>query len=943
VFNELEAYYYDSGSGSYVDAALTSTVTASKAPDYNPLSNFIDGVLSTYVVVGSGTQWIKCQFTATRTIPYLILQMYYADGRTFHNVKIEYSTDDVTYTTLYNTAQAGEKPEKVGGMMLMKYAGMAADTTNTIGHVTAARAAGLKIGFTWFNCPNYYDSTNGWLSSVANAETQATTFYNYIVAVTGSANDIGDIMPMFDFENANGSIYPAMTNDQAFDFIEAFLGKFKQLSKRQCILYTAFYCVDNLTVEPQELYHSTKGGIGAKCPLMLACYSTSYPSSGFMAFGIFANNKWTNWQYQSSGSHGAEWGVNSTNIDLDVLEGDLYTILKPSQVTGLTATVGDTQIILHWTASPDTDKQSYFIYKDGVYLSYIAATTTTFTATGLTNGTSYSFQVAVVDFWETGNLSTAATATPAIVAGSISSSITCYANVTGNFGEIITVKRTGMHNGATKMFQFGSNLYILTGTEYLVYDGSTVKTVAGYVPLLAVGVPPAGGTGTVTGDGLGRIFEELNILTGSKHETFSPNGTSADFYILEQAVTSIDYVKKNGITLTLTTDYTVDLTLGKIHFVVIPVTGTPSNVDIGWTKGTGQRTLIENCLYEMDYSGQTDSRVFLWGNTNFKNRRFWSGLANGVPSAEYFESNSYDDLGTGEYAITDIIKQLDRQKIFFELGGGAMYSYYSSTTDVIGNVIVSFPVFELNENIGNMAFGQVQVVADVPYTINNGVYAWQNSTVRDQTNSKLISQRVQQSLNTVDLTKAITYNWQEQKEYWLCIGSIVWVHNYFNDTWYKFDNITASYFLVVDGQMYYGAEGSIYRFNENLRSDNNTAMNINWTMAFYDFGADWRLKFMNKAWISINPNYRSYLTIKYITNNDGVSDSQIVEFNVITFTHLDFAHFSFRTSYNPQPYALELTAQQFVYFKFVVEKLDTDTTVTILSINMLARLGGKVQ
>jgi len=54
----------------------------------------------------------------------------------------------------------------------------------------------------------------------------------------------------------------------------------------------------------------------------------------------------------------------------------------------------------------------------------------------------------------------------------------------------------------------------------------------------------------------------------------------------------------------LTTDYTVDLTLGKIHFVVIPVTGTPSNVDIGWTKGTGQRTLIENCLYEMDYSGQ---------------------------------------------------------------------------------------------------------------------------------------------------------------------------------------------------------------------------------------------------------------------------------------------------------------------------------------------------
>jgi hypothetical protein len=941
VFNELHAFE------NQTERATGKTVTASAVPLLGALSLFVDNDLTTYTVIGDNTQWIKVDLGASYNLTRVLLQMYYTDGRTFHNKKIEYSTDDVNWTTLYDATQAGELPEKLGGMQIYKYAGMSPDVECTPTHIAAARAAGLKIGLYWYKTPNYYDSANGWLNSVAHAELEAQQFYNYVIAATGSSTDFGDLFPMLDFEDGNGNIYPSMTNDSAFDFVEAFVNKFKALTGRQVQLYTALYTIDNLgTSGANSLYHSVKGGIGAKCPLYLSAISTTYPNTDYTAFGIFTDNKWTNWQFNFYNGLAATWGCSTsstTDIDLDVLEGALDTLMPPSTPTGLAATIADSSIVLNWSASPDSDKKSFNIYKDGVYIDFVSAATLTYTAIGLVNGTSYAFNIQGVDNWENGLKSATVNAIPALVASSIGGNIICEAIVTGNLGNVLKVKRSGMNNAATKMFQFGENLYILTGTEYLKYDGTTCSTVTGYVPLLAIGVPPSGGTGTVEGDGKGRLFEQLNVLTGSKHETFSPDAIAHDYYLLETGITSVDHVYLNGTPLTLTTDYTVNLVTGVVHTVAVIATGNPSGLDIYWTKGVGQRTLITNCRFEMDYSGQTDSRVFLWGNTALKNRRFWSGLANGIPSCEYFEANSYDDLGTGEYAISDIVKQLDRQKIFFEHGGGTMYSYYASTIDVIGNVLVTFPAFELNENISNEAFGQVQIINDRPFTLNKGIYSWQPSTVRDQTNATLISQRVQSSLNTEDLSLAITYNWQEQKEYWLNIGSTVWVYNYLNDTWYKYTDITASCFLVINEQLYFGSEASIQKFTEGNRSDNGSPINVYWEMGFYDFGVNWRVKFMNKAWVGINSSYRTMLDLQYVTNNDGASEVQTISFNILTFKHINFKHFSFKVTLNPQPYSLEIAAQQFVYFKYILSKLDAETTVTVLSLTLLSRIGGKLQ
>jgi len=47
-----------------------------------------------------------------------------------------------------------------------------------------------------------------------------------------------------------------------------------------------------LTTAGQQLFHSAKGGIGAKCPLWLAATDTSvYPAYSYTAFGVFTSNK----------------------------------------------------------------------------------------------------------------------------------------------------------------------------------------------------------------------------------------------------------------------------------------------------------------------------------------------------------------------------------------------------------------------------------------------------------------------------------------------------------------------------------------------------------------------------------------------------------------------------------------------------------------------------
>ncbi|WP_133765523.1 pectinesterase family protein [Amnibacterium kyonggiense] len=70
----------------------------------------------------------------------------------------------------------------------------------------------------------------------------------------------------------------------------------------------------------------------------------------------------------------------------------------PAAPKGLVATGGDSKVVLSWTASPEPDLAGYRVYDaDGTRVTDALVTGTTYTVTGLTNGTASSFTLTAVD------------------------------------------------------------------------------------------------------------------------------------------------------------------------------------------------------------------------------------------------------------------------------------------------------------------------------------------------------------------------------------------------------------------------------------------------------------------------------------------------------------------------------------------------------------------
>jgi fibronectin type 3 domain-containing protein len=136
---------------------------------------------------------------------------------------------------------------------------------------------------------------------------------------------------------------------------------------------------------------------------------TLIPDAGKYAIGTFtAGSTSLSFNY----NYGNDYGVVSAISVRDTTSGGS----SPAAPTGLTATAGNTQVGLSWTAS--SGATSYNVYRGtsagGESTTAIATgiTSTSYTNTGLTNGTAYYYKVAAVSSYGTSGYSNEANATP---------------------------------------------------------------------------------------------------------------------------------------------------------------------------------------------------------------------------------------------------------------------------------------------------------------------------------------------------------------------------------------------------------------------------------------------------------------------------------------------------------------------------------------------------
>lgn len=481
----------------------------------------------------------------------------------------------------------------------------------------------------------------------------------------------------------------------------------------------------------------------------------------------------------------------------------------------------------------------------------------------------------------------------------------------------------------TRIFEFNKKLYFINGHEYKEWDGTTYKEVEGYIPLVKISTTPTG---------VGTDYEPINVLTGKKHQTFSATGEDTIFYLAEKELTSIDKVLVNGIETTVTKE----LINGKITFANAPEKGA-DNIDVYWTKGTGQRELIYKNHYFQTYGLADDTRVFLYGNDDAKNRIYFSDLGNGIPDVTYFPGNNFVDIGSSNTAVTDIQRQYDRLIINKE--DATYYSTYEQITDTTGNNIITFPVSPLNKSHGAKPYNQGQVLDNYVTTMDTSIVQWTNTESKDERNAQIISQKVQTWLNEKNLSKAVTLDYQEEKEYWLAIEDEILIYNYENGCYSLLKlPVKITTFLSYKGIIYAGTEsGKIIEFNKDATTYGGEIIKAEWQSGYYDFGMEEQRKTMRVLWITLKPWFKTSLDINYISDRDSGSEPKQIENRTISYAHLNYARFTYNTQKSVKPFRVKLKAKKFSFLKLILKNEVSDEKVTVNSIAIKKAFGGEVK
>ena len=165
----------------------------------------------------------------------------------------------------------------------------------------------------------------------------------------------------------------------------------------------------------------------------------------------------------------------------------------------------------------------------------------------------------------------------------------------------------GITEGVSAGFIFGNVFYFKDGTHYLQYSGDVCKEVEGYVPTTTIGKKPDGG---------GSTYEDVNLLTGRRINTFRGDGESLDYYLDAQEI-DVDFTPIVKIDDVPYEDFQVDYKAGKISFTMAPDrTESRDNVSIEFCK-----TVVDarEKILKTTFVQTFDNRVFFSGNPDYPN------------------------------------------------------------------------------------------------------------------------------------------------------------------------------------------------------------------------------------------------------------------------------------------------------------------------------------
>lgn len=451
----------------------------------------------------------------------------------------------------------------------------------------------------------------------------------------------------------------------------------------------------------------------------------------------------------------------------------------------------------------------------------------------------------------------------------------------------ITVLKENMNNNLSTMFSFNGDIYILDGENYLKFDGKNIINVEdeAYIPTTSISRSPSGG---------GEIYEDVNLLQAKRKNAFLADGKSTEYVLDATNIDSVNNVYVNDVKVT---DYTTNLSLGKITFSSAPskpnLIGS-DNVIIEFTKKVSNYSKrIKECTIARVF----DNRIFFSGNQDYANVVFHCSLNNPayISDLDYYEcgnqENPIKSLVVGNNVLW-VFKKADQTK-------DTIFYLTPSTDTDYGRV---YPTSQGNVSVGCCSTG-INYKDNILFFSRNGLEGITGNIDYEQ------SVVHKSSLVDTKLINMSNYDFLNVSEYngylIVAIDNVIFLadnRQTFQGTygkefeWYIWSlPVNISALKSYKDKLYFGdSEGNIYTFDGT--NDLGNPINAYWTTPRDTFGYMNHLKKINKhgAILKIKNIQNGRLKIGVKTNKDGnFYLAKEVSSNGFDFNNLDFENFSF--------------------------------------------------
>lgn len=486
------------------------------------------------------------------------------------------------------------------------------------------------------------------------------------------------------------------------------------------------------------------------------------------------------------------------------------------------------------------------------------------------------------------------------------------------------------HNSKTKAF-------VLTGSEYLCYDGEAVKAVSeiATIPTFMIAKTPGGNDGV--------LLDALNLLQPAFTECFAGDGTSKEYKLsfanLDNTKVKVQIMNSKGVFVNKTegTDFTVDRTAGTVTFTEAPakspVTGE-DNVKITACRTVeGYADRICKCLSWSMFGIGGNNRVFLTRNPDYKAYDWHSELNDPT----YFPDTYYAVIGNSNTAVMGYAKLGENQLIIKE--DNQQDTTVFTRSALMADTKVSFPV-----KIGVTGTGAVspysfgQLIDEPLFLARNGIYAITSNAVTYERTLQNRSFFVDAKLtNEQNIENAVATVWDNY--YLLAVNGNVYLldsrqksyarenPNGFAYECFYWENVNARCWMVYNGELYFGdADGNLCKFNHDIvgmakYNDNGQPITAIWTTKLDNDDMPEMLKTMQKKGcvVTTKPFSKSSVDIGIKTTDLGqarlIKSEQL---GYLDFSDISFENFTFISNDNARSVVLRTKVKKYKALQFVL-------------------------